>query len=1186
MKNKRLSGKSRVILMLVCFVAILALVGLLMRGKMQTLLHNHIEQQVAKQAATMAELVEEKLQTEITNLETIATYLQTEEEMLQGIMEMAQQEDSEAIWGILDIGRNAVYGTSLQSTDFSGIQNSFRGNQAVSYKEGTGVLFTVPVYNNGNVKYVLYKLVEEALLYDKFGVLCYGGEGRALLADREGRILVPDGNRKHETPFWQDPEAEEVFALISEKMNIASSAANYCDSEETAMYLFVAEVGELDLLLAGMVPEETAAEGVSYIITLVLWVFGLLLLLLAIGMAFLYGAEEKAKESEELRQAKQAAEIANQAKTNFLANMSHEIRTPINAIMGMNEMILRESKDESMKEYAVSIRNASRTLLSLINDILDLSKIEAGKMEIVEDYYKLSAVLNDVVNMVQVKTEQSHLEFSVEVEQSLPDSLFGDEVRIRQVVVNILDNAVKYTKTGSVKLFVQGERTQEDTVILKFIIRDTGIGIRKEDMDKLFGAFERLDQKANHNVQGTGLGLSITSKMLSLMNGRMEIDSVYGEGSTFTLYIPQKVTDQECVGDFEAKYHEYVQSMQTYQESFEAPQAKILVVDDNEMNLDVVKNLLKLTKINITCCNRGQKCLELVKKEAFDVILLDHMMPEMDGIETLKCMKNMEENCCKDTPVIVLTANAIVGVREMYLAEGFDDYLSKPIEPRKLEKMLKKHLPAEKILAVQNRETVAEHQEPSEMEAKLTGGLADYLDRDTAMMYCCNSEEFYREMLQSYLDNNRLDAINESYREECWEDYRIAVHALKSTSLTIGATALSEAAKALEFAARDGRIEEIQQNHAAAMQEYEQLLQLLRKELMGEESAETEEEKAKPEEKELILIVDDDKLNLMFAQKLLGDLYRTECLMSGKEALDYLRKETPNLILLDLHMPEMNGFEVMTQIMKEECLKEIPVVFLTADNDQETEIEGFRMGAQDFIKKPFVADIMLERIHRILELDCLRKNLSEEVKKQTQKAEARRQKVEKLSLQIMLTLANTIDAKDKYTNGHSLRVAEYAREIAKRAGKTEQEQEDIYYVGLLHDIGKIGISNSIINKTSGLTDEEYEIIKGHTVIGAEILDNMTEIPGLAVGAHWHHEQFDGGGYPEGLSGDAIPETARIIGVADAYDAMASKRSYRDVLPQGVVRKEIEKGSGTQFDPKFVQIMLRMIDEDTEYQMRE
>ncbi len=1183
MRDKLQSGKTRVVISLVAFVVILALVGLLMRGKMQTLLHNHIEKQVTTQAATLAELVNEKLQAEITNLENISSYLQDNPNHLQEIMEMAQKEDVEAVWGIMELDRHAIYGSEIQATEFAGIQNSFRGNNAVSYKEGSGLLFTVPVYNNGNIKYVLYKFVEEALLFDKFGVVCYAGNGRALVADREENIVIPDGNREMGLPFWQEPAAEETFQRISEKMNIASEAAVFCPSEEASMYLFAAEVGELDLLLVGMVPEETAAEGVSYIITLVLWVFGLLLLLLAIGMAFLFGAEEKAKESEELRRAKKMADMANQAKTNFLANMSHEIRTPINAIMGMNEMILRESKDEAMKEYAFNIQSASRTLLSIINDILDLSKIEAGKMEIVEDYYKLSAVLNNVVNMVQIKTEQNRLDFVVEVEQSLPDCLFGDEVRIRQVLVNILDNAVKYTKEGSVKLLVQGERTQEDSVLLQFAITDTGIGIKEEDMDKLFGDFERLDQIENHNVEGTGLGLSITTRMLSLMKGRLEVQSVYGEGSTFTVYLPQKVTSEECVGDFEAKYHEYVQAMQTYTESFEAPEAKILVVDDNEMNLSVVKNLLKKTKIHITCCDRGQKCLDITRKEAFDVILLDHMMPGMDGIETMKRLKAMEDNCCKEVPVIVLTANAIVGVREMYLSEGFDDYLSKPIEPKKLEKLLRKYLPEDKIVTTESKEV---QEEIAQEKTEMLQGLADYLDRDTAMMYCCNSEEFYHEMLLSYLDNNRLDAIREFYSKEEWEDYRIAVHALKSTSLTIGATALSEAAKTLEFAAKEGRIEEIKQKHEATMEDYEKLLLLLNQELHPTEASKDSAMDTREEEKAKILIVDDDNLNLMFAQKLLDGIYRTECVKSGAEALAYLEKESPNLILLDLHMPEMNGFEVMAQIMKVERIKEIPVVFLTADNDRESEIEGFRLGAQDFIKKPFVADIMLERIHRILELDCLRKNLSEEVKKQTQKAEARRQKVEKLSLQIMLTLANTIDAKDKYTNGHSLRVAEYAREIAKRAGKTEQEQEDIYYVGLLHDIGKIGISNSIINKTSGLTDEEYEIIKGHTVIGAEILDNMTEIPGLAVGAHWHHEQFDGGGYPEGLKGDAIPETARIIGVADAYDAMASKRSYRDVLPQDVVRKEIEKGSGTQFDPQFVQIMLRMIDEDTEYRMRE
>ena len=304
MKDRLLSGKTRIVIVLIGFVAILALVGLLMRGKMQTLLHNHIEKQVTTQAKTLAELVNEKLQTEITNLETISAYLQEKPEYLQDIMEMAQTEDAEAVWGIMDLDRHAVYGSEITATEFTGIQNSFRGNNAVSYKEGLGLLFTVPVYNNGNIKYVLYKFVEEALLFEKFGVVCYDGNGRALVADREENIVIPDGNRETGSLFWEAANADKTFQRISDKMNIASEAAAFCNSEENAMYLFVAEVGDLDLLLAGMVPEEIAAEGVSYIITLVLWVFGLLLLLLAIGMLFVFCAEEKAKESEELRRDK------------------------------------------------------------------------------------------------------------------------------------------------------------------------------------------------------------------------------------------------------------------------------------------------------------------------------------------------------------------------------------------------------------------------------------------------------------------------------------------------------------------------------------------------------------------------------------------------------------------------------------------------------------------------------------------------------------------------------------------------------------------------------------------------------------------------------------------------------------------------------------------------------------------
>jgi len=285
-------------------------------------------------------------------------------------------------------------------------------------------------------------------------------------------------------------------------------------------------------------------------------------------------------------------------------------------------------------------------------------------------------------------------------------------------------------------------------------------------------------------------------------------------------------------------------------------------------------------------------------------------------------------------------------------------------------------------------------------------------------------------------------------------------------------------------------------------------------------------------------------------------------------------------------MPGVDGFEVMDELQKNPETSQIPVVLLTGDSDREVEISGFEKGAQDFIVKPFVADVMLHRVSRILELSRLQKDLQKEVEKQTRKAEERRRQVERLSDQIIRALAETIDAKDTYTNGHSLRVAEYSVEIAKRAGMTPEEQEHIYYMGMLHDIGKIGIPDSIITKSSSLSEKEYYVTRKHPEIGAEILENISEIPDLGVGARWHHERYDGTGYPDGLKGPEIPEAARIIAVADAYDAMASKRSYRDVLPQEDVYEEIRKGKGTQFDPVFADIMLQMMDEDNNYKMQE
>lgn len=319
---------------------------------------------------------------------------------------------------------------------------------------------------------------------------------------------------------------------------------------------------------------------------------------------------------------------------------------------------------------------------------------------------------------------------------------------------------------------------------------------------------------------------------------------------------------------------------------------------------------------------------------------------------------------------------------------------------------------------------------------------------------------------------------------------------------------------------------------------------------------------------------------------MLNDQWSVITANSGESALELLKKQIPDLILLDVHMPKMDGHDVIRALKENPEYSDVPVVFLTSDEDENTEVQGFSEGAVDFIKKPFRKAVAVQRIRRILELSYLQKNLKDEVEKQTDMAERRRQKVERMSRQMVHALANTIDAKDSYTNGHSTRVAEYSVMLAKQMGYTGEKLEQLQYAALLHDIGKIGVPREIINKTSRLTDEEYEIIKTHPVIGANILNEISEIPDIAIGARWHHERYDGKGYPDRLKADEIPEIARIIGVADAYDAMTSKRSYRDVLSQDVVRGELEKGKASQFDPQIADIMIKLIEEDTDYKMHE
>lgn len=392
-----------------------------------------------------------------------------------------------------------------------------------------------------------------------------------------------------------------------------------------------------------------------------------------------------------------AAVHANETKSEFLANMSHEIRTPLNAIIGMNEMVMREQISPQAQDYSQNIYNAGQTLLAIINDILDFSKIESGKMEIVPVTYELSSVLNDVINMVARKASDKGLNLYTDVAKNIPYQLFGDEVRIRQIALNIVNNAVKYTQKGSVKLKVDWEWIDEVKILLKFSVTDTGIGIKEEDLRKLFKGFQRVDLVTNRNIEGTGLGLAITKRLVDQMNGEITVESVYGQGSTFTVTLPQVVMSDIPMGDFASAYQKMHRNREAKVESFTAPDARMLIVDDNKVNLVVAKGLIKKMGVQIDGVESGMEALEKIKTNHYHIILLDHMMPEMNGLETIKRMRQQEENMSKDAVIIALTANAVSGSREMYMAAGFNDYLSKPIDVIKYTEMIRKYLPPELI---------------------------------------------------------------------------------------------------------------------------------------------------------------------------------------------------------------------------------------------------------------------------------------------------------------------------------------------------------------------------------------------------------------------------------------------------------------------------------------------------------
>lgn len=498
------------------------------------------------------------------------------------------------------------------------------------------------------------------------------------------------------------------------------------------------------------------------------------------------------KLNKEYEKAKDEAIRANEAKSAFLSNMSHEIRTPINAVLGMNEMILRECTDKQLLSYAANIRSSGKTLLFLINDILDMSKIESGKMEIVKVEYAPEDLMMDLWNVIFLRAQEKGLAIHFSLDETLPRVLFGDDVRIKQIVTNLLTNAVKYTPQGTIEMKVTYERQAEEEIGLIISVKDTGMGIKKEDMGKLFESFQRLDEEKNRNIEGTGLGMNITMSLLRLMDGEMKVESEYGKGSDFTVTIPQRIICDEPTGDFETIRNRREQSLSKNQQSFEAPEARVLVVDDNSMNLTVFQSLLKRTKMQITTADSGRRCLELVQRQQYHIIFMDHMMPEMDGIETLHEIRKLTNCPNHDTPVIVLTANALSGAREGYLKEGFADFLTKPIDGDLLEQTTVKYL-SETLIRKATEAGGETEKDNVEIDDKKY--LQYGISIENGLLYAKKDREMYLDLVRMFVkDRTKQDTIYQFLVGENMKDYAILVHGLKGNARMLGADQLADMA--------------------------------------------------------------------------------------------------------------------------------------------------------------------------------------------------------------------------------------------------------------------------------------------------------------------------------------------------------------------------------------------------------
>ncbi len=795
------------------FILLPVLISVMLYVRMQSVLRTYKENYVRDRAKSLTELASQRLSSHSAELERVAGYLRdgvVPEERMGTVANNLLPDNEASLLGVVRLGGSAVSGQALPPSEYPAVRNAFRGRSTVRYRQDEGVMFTAPIYNGNRIKYVLYELFDDQTLLKGFGTTYFDGKATYMLADDAQKVVIPS----YEQAVVRLNGVEMTFSELAADIMRTGYGSVHIKVAGDDIVFFASELQQPNLFLFGVIPYEAVASDLTSLFGIISLVFVVLLVLFGIGTVSVVRADARARESDELREAKRSVEAAYDSKSRFLASMSHELRTPLNAIMGMDEMILRESHDANTREWAMDIKSAAQILLTLINDVLDFTKIESGMLNVQEGQYKLTSMIRELKLLSENRACAKSLEFLLDIQPELPMVLWGDDLRLQQILTNLLTNALKYTHSGSVTLHISQKSRAGDSIVLHCAVIDTGTGIRSEDIEKLMQLtpFTRVDEKRNRKVEGSGLGLPIIINLLRLMGSELEVKSEYGKGSTFWFDLTQRVVDDTPIGNIwermDSEVKEYAHHTVCY-----APRARIMVVDDNALNRKIFINLLNETKIQITAVSSGAKCLQLAQREHFDLIFMDHLMPEMDGVETLKRLRALPDNLCKDTPVIALTANISNGAQERYMALGFDAFLAKPIAAGKLESLLIRMLPSmylEEPPAELREAREAPPPEPEELPdiEGVNWPFALLLTKDRHLLWD-TLQSFYGSLDEEIKALTELAAhISE---DGTLKQYRTRVHTLKSTAAMVGVLSVSELARLLEDYAATENEERVQE---------------------------------------------------------------------------------------------------------------------------------------------------------------------------------------------------------------------------------------------------------------------------------------------------------------------------------------------------------------------------------------